>query len=79
MPDGIEIYFSASLAPGQREIVEQSIASAAERTRAEADAARERAVEEDKLHDAITARLAKPSGPRSCRGARRGRHAAIQG
>ncbi|MER8482603.1 hypothetical protein [Mesorhizobium sp. M1322] len=59
MPDGIEIYFSASLAPGQREIVEQSIASAAERTRAEADAARERAAEEDKLHDAITARLAK--------------------
>ncbi|TIX99470.1 MAG: hypothetical protein E5V16_29680, partial [Mesorhizobium sp.] len=59
MPEGIEIYFSASLAPGQREIVEQSIASAAERTRAEADAARERAAEEDKLHDAITARLAK--------------------
>ncbi|WP_166487998.1 MULTISPECIES: hypothetical protein [Mesorhizobium] len=45
MPDGIEIYFSASLAPGQREIVEQSIASAAERTRAEADTARERAAE----------------------------------
>ncbi|TIS63613.1 hypothetical protein [Mesorhizobium sp.] len=78
MPDGIEIYFSTSLAPVQREIVEQSIASA-ERTRAEADAAREQAAEEDKQHDAITARLAKPSGPRSCRSARRGRHAAIQG
>jgi hypothetical protein len=40
MPDGIETYFSARLTPGQREMVEQSIAPAVERTRAEADAAR---------------------------------------
>ncbi|RWM11230.1 MAG: hypothetical protein E5X53_17325 [Mesorhizobium sp.] len=58
MPDGIEIYFSASLASDQREMVEQSIASAVERTRAEAAAARARSAEEDKLRDAITARLA---------------------
>jgi hypothetical protein len=59
MPDGIEIYFSESLTPGQRELAEQSIASTVERTRAEADAARARAAEEDKLRDAIMAPLAK--------------------
>lgn len=59
MPDGIEIYFSASLTPGQREMVEQSIASTVERTRAEAVAARARSAEEDKLREAITAPLAK--------------------
>jgi hypothetical protein len=59
MPDGIEIYFSASLTPGQRELVEQSIASTVERKRAEALAARARSAEEDKLRDAIMAPLAK--------------------
>ena len=59
LPDGIEIYFSANLTPDQRELVEQSIATMVERTRAEADAALARMAEEDKLLDAINAPVAK--------------------
>ena len=40
MSDSIEIYFSESLTPNQRELAEQSIASTVERMRAKADAAR---------------------------------------
>jgi hypothetical protein len=59
MSDDVEIYFNESLTPDQRELVEQSITSAVARTRAEADAARARSVEEGKLHDAIMAPIEK--------------------
>lgn len=58
MPDNIDIYLSDSLSSSQRELAEQSIALAVERTRAEADAARERSAEEARLRAAITAPFA---------------------
>lgn len=59
MSDGIEIYFSETLTPDQRELAEQSIASTVERTLQEAEAARARTAEEDKLRDAVMAPIAK--------------------
>jgi hypothetical protein len=59
MVDDIEIYVSESLTPEQRELVEQSITSAVARTRAKADAARARLVEEGKLRAAIMAPIEK--------------------
>jgi hypothetical protein len=58
LPDCIEIYFSANLTPDQRELVEQSIAAAVGRRRAEADAALARMAEEDMLLNAINAPVA---------------------
>lgn len=58
-PDGIDIYLSADLTPEQRALVEQSITTFVERTRAEADAARTRMAEEDMLLEAIKAPLEK--------------------
>ena len=59
MPDSTKIYFREGVTAGQRELVEQSIASMVERWRAEADAALARSADEDKLRDAMMAPLAK--------------------
>jgi hypothetical protein len=59
LPDGIEIHFSEDLTAKQRELVEQSIATMVERTRAQAAAALARRAEAQELSDAIHAPVAK--------------------
>src|SRR3954467_3477625 len=59
MTEDVKIQFGAGLTPGERELVEQSVASIVECKRAELEAARARSVEENKLLDAIAAPIAK--------------------
>ena len=81
LPDGIEIYFSANLTPDQRELVEQSIATAIGRTRAEVEAACARLAEDDKLLEAINAPVAKliRADPRAAEALEKTQHAARPG